>query len=81
MVDAGLEPIALPILLELLALIEAHKLSDWEAGNLVAEPMALLYRCMEKVPADAVSGDHSKESLYPRICSLDPLQAMSLISK
>jgi type VI secretion system protein ImpA len=81
MVDNGLEAIAVPILVELLALIENHKLSEWEAGDLVAEPMALLYRCIEKLAGEAVVGDHSRETLYPRICSLDPLQAMALTSK
>lgn len=81
MVDSGLEAIAAPILLELLSLIENHKLSDWESGDLVAEPMALLYRCIEKLPAEVAAGDHSRETLYPRICSLDPLQAMALKTK
>jgi type VI secretion system protein ImpA len=81
MVDNGLEAIAVPILVELLALIENHKLSEWEAGDLVAEPMALLYRCIEKLAGEAVAGEHSRETLYPRICSLDPLQAMALTSK
>jgi type VI secretion system protein ImpA len=78
MVESGLEPIAVPILQELLALIETHKLSEWEAGELVAEPMALLYRCIEKLPDGAAAGEHSPASLYPRICSLDPLQALTL---
>jgi type VI secretion system protein ImpA len=78
MVDAGLEPIAVPILEELLALIEQHNLAEWESGDLVAEPMALLHRCMDKVPPEAVKGPHTQDSLYPRICSLDPLQAMTL---
>ena len=77
MVEAGLEPIAVPILEDLLALIEQHNLAEWESGDLVAEPMALLHRCMDKVP-DAVKGSHTQASLYPRICSLDPLQAMTL---
>jgi type VI secretion system protein ImpA len=81
MVDAGLESIALPILLELLVLIDNHKLADWEGGDLVAEPMALLYRCLEKLPAETAAGDHSRDTLYPRICSLDPLQAMALTVK
>ena len=80
MVDSGLETVAVPILLELLTLIENHKLADWEAGDLVAEPLALLYRCLEKLP-ELVAGDHSRDSLYPRICSLDPLQAMVLTAK
>lgn len=78
MVDAGLEPIAVPILEELLALIEQHNLAEWESGDLVAEPMALLHRCMDKVSAESVKGPHTQASLYPRICSLDPMQAMSL---
>ncbi|MEO7985606.1 MAG: type VI secretion system protein TssA [Gemmatimonadales bacterium] len=78
MVEAGLEPIAVPILEELLELVERHNLADWESGELVAEPMALLHRCMDKVPAEVVKGPHTQASLYPRICSLDPLQAMSL---
>lgn len=77
MVDAGMEQIAVPILLELLALIDGHGLAQWEAGPHVAEPMALLYRCLQKHP-DEPAGDHSLASLYPRICSLDPLQAMTL---
>ena len=79
MVDAGLEPIAVPILEELLELIERHNLADWEAGEMVAEPMALLHRCMDKVSAELVKGPHTQATLYPRICSLDPLQAMNLV--
>jgi type VI secretion system protein ImpA len=78
MVDAGLEPIAMPILQDLLALIETHKLAEWEAGELVAEPMALLYRCIDKLSPEATAGEHSRGTLYPRICSLDPLQAIHL---
>jgi type VI secretion system protein ImpA len=78
MVEAGLEPIAVPILEELLELIERHSLANWESGELVAEPMTLLHRCMDKVSAELVKGPHTQASLYPRICSLDPLQAMSL---
>jgi hypothetical protein len=33
---------------------------------------------MDKVPPEAVKGPHTQDSLYPRICSLDPLQAMTL---
>lgn len=72
MVDAGLEAVATPILEDLLALIETHKLEDWEAGELVAQPIALLYRCIEKLDGDA----SLKQSLYLRVCRLDPLQAI-----
>jgi type VI secretion system protein ImpA len=78
MVDAGLESIAMPMLQDLLTLIDTHKLAEWEAGDLVAEPMALLYRCIDKLPDDATAGEHSRGTLYPRICGLDPLQAIHL---
>ncbi|HEY5062455.1 MAG TPA: type VI secretion system domain-containing protein, partial [Gemmatimonadaceae bacterium] len=73
MVDAGHAPVAMPILEELIADIEAFKLEEWEAGELVAAPMSLLYRCLEK----AESGAETRQSLYLRICRLDPVQAIS----
>ena len=73
MVDAGHEAVALPILEELVADIETHKLEEWEAGGLVARPMSLLYRCLTKTDGDS----HARQQLYLRICRLDPLQAMS----
>jgi type VI secretion system protein ImpA len=73
MVDAGHEAVAKPLLEELITSIEAHKLEDWEAGDLVAQPLALLYRCLEKLNGDS----DTKQGLYLRICRLDPLQAIS----
>jgi type VI secretion system protein ImpA len=73
MVDAGHEAVAKPLLEELIASIEAHKLEEWEAGDLIAQPLALLYRCLEKLDGDP----ETKQGLYLRICRLDPLQAIS----
>jgi len=72
MISAGLEPIAKPILEDMLAQIEAHKLDDWETGALVAHPLALLYRCLDKLDGDG----SAKQALYLRICRLDPVQAI-----
>lgn len=72
MVDAGHEAVAMPILEELLAYIEAHKLEEWEEGAVVARPMALLYRCLQKTDGDP----GTRHALYLRICRLDPLQAI-----
>ena len=72
MVGAGHHAVAQPILEELIADVEAHKLEDWESGEVVARALSLLYRCLEK--ADGDSG--SRQSLYLRICRLDPLQAI-----
>ena len=48
MVDAGHEAVAMPILEQLIADVETHKLEEWEAGELVAAPMALLYRVLDE---------------------------------
>jgi type VI secretion system protein ImpA len=77
MVSAGLESIAKPILEDMIAQIEAHKLDDWETGALVAHPLALLYRCLDKLDDDGVA----KQALYLRICRLDPVQAIGFGSQ
>jgi type VI secretion system protein ImpA len=76
MVDTGRAAIALPILEELLREIEAHSLEGWEAGDIVAEPMGLLHRCLQQADGDS----DTMQELYLRICRLDPLRAMSLTS-
>ena len=73
MVDAGHEAVAMPILDQLIADVENHKLEDWEEGEVVAAPMALLYRVLEKTGGDP----ETRQSLYLRICRLDPIQAIS----
>jgi type VI secretion system protein ImpA len=72
MVGAGLESVAKPILEELMVQIETHKLDEWESGELIAQPMALLFRCLERIDGDPVF----KQALYLRICRLDPRQAI-----
>ena len=73
MVDAGLESVAMPILDELLEQIEAHKLEEWEPGEVVAQPLMLLCRCIDKLDGDA----GQRQKLYLRVCRLDPLQALA----
>jgi type VI secretion system protein ImpA len=73
MVEAGLEAVAMPILKELVDAIDAHKLEEWEAGTVVARPMGLMYRCLQKIGGAA----DAKDDLYRRICRLDPLQAIA----
>ena len=53
--------------------IETHKLEEWEAGDAVARPMGLMYRCLQKLGGDA----ETRDGLYRRICRLDPLQAIA----
>jgi len=70
----GLDAIAFPILQELAAEIERRKLEDWEPAEMVAEPLALLHRCLTKTGGDA----DEIQKLYSWICRLDPLQAMNI---
>jgi len=72
MVEAGLESVAMPILRDMLQKIEQHQLEDWEAGETIAQPLGLLYRCVEKLEA----GSPEKGELYLRVCRLDPMQAI-----
>jgi hypothetical protein len=74
MVGAGLETVALPILRELLDQVDAHKLEDWEAGEVIADPLALLYQCAERVGSEEVD----RAALYTRVCRLDPMAAIRL---
>jgi type VI secretion system protein ImpA len=68
------EAIAYPILAELAEEIERRKLEEWEEPSVVAQPLALLYRCAEKLGRD----DAEKEKIYQKLCRLDPGQALSL---
>jgi type VI secretion system protein ImpA len=74
MVDAGLEALAKPLLDEALTQIDTHQLEEWESGELVAQPMSLLYRCLAKLDEDP----DRRQQLYLRVARLDPVQAMAL---
>jgi type VI secretion system protein ImpA len=72
MVDGGHHIVAQPILEELIGSIEGHRLEEWESGDVVARPLALLYRCLEHLDGDP----GTRQALYLRICRLDPVQAI-----
>jgi type VI secretion system protein ImpA len=68
------EAIAYPILVELAEEIERRKLEEWEDAAVVAQPLALLYRCAEKLGRD----DAERQKIYQKLCRLDPGQALAL---
>jgi hypothetical protein len=72
--EAGLDSVARPILEKLISTIDERGLEDWESGPLVAQPMALLCRVLDR----AGDGSGDRDGYYLRICRLDPLQAMAL---
>ena len=69
------EALAQPILEELANSIEAHRLEEWEASDTVAHPLAMLYRCLNKLDGDPAV----KQKLYSRISRLDPVQALECV--
>jgi len=73
MVDSGFEAIARPILDDMLQRMENHKLEEWEAGPLLAQPLSALYECLVKTGEDS----SRQQQVYLRICRLDPVAAMS----
>jgi type VI secretion system protein ImpA len=72
-VVTGHQTIAFPILQDLAGEIERRKLEDWETPEMVAHPLALLYKCLAQ---DAPPEE--RQRLYSWICRLDPLQAMNV---
>jgi type VI secretion system protein ImpA len=72
LVDAGCERIAQPILEELMSQVDAYKLEEWESGPTVAEPMGLLIKVLTKFEMD----EETRNTLYLRICKLDPNLAL-----
>ncbi len=69
----GHEAIARSILEELARMVDRHQLEEWEAPEMVAHSLSMLYECMQKLNGDPVE----KQKLYARICRLDPMQALA----
>lgn len=69
---AGRPEMGRPLLQQSLHEIGARGLEQWEEGELLSEPMALLYQCM--------NGEETAErrDLYARICRIDPPRALRL---
>ena len=74
MVEAGLDMVARPILQRLIETIDERALEQWESGPLVAQPMALMCRVLDRSGGD----ETQRNDLYLRVCRLDPIQALSL---
>ena len=72
--ESGQDGIAMPILEELAAEIDRHKLEEWEFGEVLARPLALLYKCMVKQDGDL----EERKKLYARVCRLNPFEALTV---
>jgi type VI secretion system protein ImpA len=69
----GNESIAHPILEELSGEVERRQLEEWESPENVAQPLALLYKCLVKLDRSV----EERQKVYDRICRLDPAAALS----
>jgi len=68
---SGRESIALPILRQLAAEIDEHRLEGWESRDVIVQPLSMLYQCA--LQAGEPDGD-----LYARICRIDPVRALDI---
>ena len=64
--------VAQPILDDLAAAIETHKLDEWEDPGMVASALATLMKMSTRIQADKAQ----QQKLFERICRLDPAQAL-----
>ncbi|MGH9431365.1 MAG: type VI secretion system protein TssA [Terriglobia bacterium] len=72
-IAANKETIAQPLLDDIAAAIEAHKLEDWEDREVVAASLAMLMTASGRVKGNAAE----KQKLFERICRLDPVRALT----
>ena len=73
-VAAGKDGIAQPLLEDIAAAIENHKLDAWEDPELIASDLIKLMRYSKKIQGSS----SDKQKLFDRICRLDPVQALSV---
>lgn len=73
-IGAGKDAIAQPLLDDIAASLETHKLEDWEDREMVAGVLAFLLQSSKKIQGDA----KAKQAVFERICRLDPAQAFSV---
>jgi type VI secretion system protein ImpA len=73
-IQAGKEAVAQPLLDDLLAAIELHKLEDWEEKETVAEALAAVLTSSKKIQGNAAE----KQKVFDRICRLDPVRALGV---
>jgi len=69
---AGKDQIAQPLLDDLAAAIDNHKLDEWEERETVASALVTILQSSKRVQADA----KEKQKFFERICRLDPGQAL-----
>jgi len=54
--------------------IEHRNLEEWEASEMIAQPLALLLKCLDS--SNDTNGQ--REALFSRLCRIDPIAAMDI---
>ncbi len=72
-VASGKDAIAQPLLDDLAAAIENHKLDEWEDRQTVADALTTLMNLSRRIQDDP----SEKQKIFERICRLDPVRALS----
>ena len=73
-IAAEKDSIAQPLLEDIAALIENHKLDAWEDPELIAGDLIKLLRHSKRIQGSS----SEKQKLFERICRLDPAQALDV---
>ncbi len=73
-IAAGKDEIAQPLLEDVAAAMETHKLDAWEDPQQMAEDLATLMRYSKKIQGSSAD----KQKLFERICRLDPVKAFNV---
>jgi type VI secretion system protein ImpA len=71
-IAAGKDAIAQPLLEDVTAVIENHKLDAWEDPELIAGDLLKLLQCNKKINGSS----SERQKLFERICRLDPVRAL-----
>ena len=72
-IAAGKDTIVQPMLDDMIATIDAHKLEEWEDKAYLATALIIIMRASKKIQADA----KEKQKYFERICRLDPAQGLN----
>lgn len=73
-IGSGQSKIAHPVLEELVKEIEQRNLEEWEAAEMIAQPLALLLKCLDS----SEDTNNQREALFSRLCRIDPILAMGV---
>jgi len=66
--------VAYPVLRDLSSEMERRSLESWESGEMLAQPLSLLLRCLEQRKGN----DEEREVIFERLCRLDPQAALTV---